>query len=135
VLRFDLQAIAFDIDDPDAIARSRGPAARGPLAVADPHSSAMGVDRLDHHDNLAEEPPCAVIEERVGAVIVARCVEAPSKDPYGKECQDRKGPELESRLQAEGHRENSGGDRGCPDEDQRETGRNDFGDQKYDAPD
>ena len=64
VLGLDLQAIAFDVDDPDALADGGGAAARRPFAVADPHPAAMRVDRLDDDHHLAEQPPDAVVEQR-----------------------------------------------------------------------
>ena len=68
MLGFDLQAIAVDVDDPNALADGRGAAARRPFAVADADPAAMRVDRLDDDHHLAEQPRAAIVEERVGAV-------------------------------------------------------------------
>ena len=55
MLRLDLQAIPLDVDNPDFLSGSSRASARGPFAVADPDSTAMRVDRLNHDDNLAQE--------------------------------------------------------------------------------
>ena len=52
---FDFQAIAVNVDDADAVADRGGAAARRPFAVADANAAAVRVDRLDDHDDLAEQ--------------------------------------------------------------------------------
>src|SRR5260221_7844298 len=58
---FDFQAVALDVDDPDALADGGGLASRGPLAVADPHAATMRINCLDNNDDLAEQASGAVI--------------------------------------------------------------------------
>src|SRR6476469_8929122 len=95
VLGLDLQAIAFDVDDADAIARVGRSAPRRPFAVADADSAAMRVDRLDDHHDLAEEARPAVVEMGIGGVIVARGVEAPAEDPHRHESKHDEDGELQ----------------------------------------
>lgn len=59
---FDLEAIAIDIDDPDAVAHSCGAAARWPLAVPDANSSAIPVNRLRDQYDPAKQACRRVIE-------------------------------------------------------------------------
>ena len=71
MLGLDFQAIAFDVDDPNALSGSGWAAPRRPFAVADPHPAAMRVDRLHDDDHLAKQASGAIVEQRVGCVIVA----------------------------------------------------------------
>ena len=65
VLRLDLEAIALDVDDANAVANGGWAAARRPDAVGHAHSPAVLVDGLHHHHHLPEEPGGAVVDERV----------------------------------------------------------------------
>ena len=67
----DLQAIAVDVDDSDAIARRGGAASCRPFAVAYTNTPAVRIDGLDHDHDLAEQPGNAVIEQGIAAMVVA----------------------------------------------------------------
>ena len=92
MLRFDFQAIAVNVHDPDPFADCRGAAARRPFAVAHSDPAAIGIDRLDDDDHSAKEPRASVIEEGIGAVIVTRSIKASAADARGEERKDREQP-------------------------------------------
>ena len=133
MLRFDLQAIAVNVYDPDAFADRRRATARRPFAVANADSSAMRIDWLDDHNHSAEELRGWIVEMRVRAVIIARSIKAPPADAHGQECEDCEQSELEHEPNAQDHRQQSGRDRGCADEDQRESRSDDLGDEEQNA--
>src|SRR5260221_7503377 len=132
---FDFQAVALDVDDPPALADGGGLASRGPLAVADPHPAAMRVDRLHDDHDLAKQPRRAVVEQRVGAVVIARRIETPAADSRRQEGEDSERRELQRQRQPEDETEDSGRNSGGADENQRKARRDQFGDQQHDAAD
>src|SRR6185369_5752319 len=71
VLWLDLQAIAFDVDDSDALPDACRNASRRPFAIADAHSPAVRIDGADDDHHLAQEACGAVVQQRIGAVVVA----------------------------------------------------------------
>ena len=70
-LGFDVQAIAVNAGDPNSLADGRRAAARAPFAVADADAAAMLVDGGDDRHDLSDQPPRAVVEQRIGAAVDA----------------------------------------------------------------
>ena len=71
VLRFDLEAIALDVDNPDPIPDGCRTAARRPFAIADPNPASVAIDRFDNDDDFAEEPRDTVVEVGVRRIVIS----------------------------------------------------------------
>ena len=125
MLRLDLQAITFDIDDPDALADRGWAAPCRPFAVSKADSAAVRIDRLDDDHDLAEHAGDAVIEQGIAAMVVTRLVEAATADASGKEGEDSERAELEGHRKPEGQAQQPGRNAGgpCPGFDERPGGR------------
>ena len=136
VLRFDLEAIAFDIDDAHALAEPRRAAARRPFAVADAHAPPLESTAWSTTDHLAEQPLARSLSNGSARIFVAHRIEAPAADARREEREHGEQRQLQRHADPrEQQRDEPGGDRRGADEDEEEAGRDQLGDQQHDAAD
>ena len=132
---FDLQAIAFDVDDPHALADAAGPPradhSLSPTRTRPPCESTGSTTTTTWPSSRAG----AIVEQRVGAVIVARRIEAPAADPHGRKARIANSASCGATPRPSSSAQKTGGDRRRADEDQEESRRDDLGDQEHHAAD
>src|SRR3989344_2280480 len=130
--QFHHQQPALGADDADLGAFGGTRAAPRPFAVAALGAAAAVLDRLGHRQYFADQPPAALVEQRVGggdrivAQIFAPRVKRDDRQ-YGKD------GELQRDTDRDDPRDDAGDDRGGAEPDEEEARRDDLGRREQDA--